>query len=118
MTAKEFKGSYAEYTALKAAEKKRAEDALKAAEFAQKVAKTESGHRSKEERAKETKLRLRIKEIETEIGKLEDEETALGNELSTPEVAANFALLTEKCNRLDAVKKRLDELYAEYETLI
>lgn len=118
MTAKEFKGGYAEYTALKAAEKKRAEDALKAAEFAQKFAKTESGHRSKEERAKETKLRLRIKEIETEIGKLEDEETALGNELSTPEVAANFALLTEKCNRLDAVKKRLDELYAEYETLI
>ena len=118
MTAKEFKGGYAEYTALKAAEKKRAEDALKAAEFAQKFAKTESGHRSKEERAKETKLRLRIKEIETEIGKLEDEETALGNELSTPEVAANFALLSEKCNRLDAVKKRLDELYAEYETLI
>ena len=75
-------------------------------------------YKSKEERKNETKRRIRVKEIETEIEALEEESEALGEALSTPEVATNFALLTEKCNRLEWVKNRLDELYEEYETLL
>ncbi len=75
-------------------------------------------YKSKEERKNEAKRRIRSKELETEIERLEEESEALGEALSTPEVATNFALLTEKCNRLEWVKNRLDELYAEYETLL
>ena len=75
-------------------------------------------YKSKEERKNEAKRRIRSKELETEIERLEEESEALGKALSTPEVATNFALLTEKCNRLEWVKNRLDELYAEYETLL
>ena len=75
-------------------------------------------YKSKEDRKNEAKRRIRVKEIETEIEALEGESEALGEALSTPEVATNFALLTEKCNRLEWVKNRLDELYAEYETLL
>ena len=77
-----------------------------------------ASYKSKEERKNETKRRLRIKELETEIERLEIECDEIGAEISTPEVAGNFALLTEKCTRLDTVKQRLDELYAEYETLL
>ena len=75
-------------------------------------------YKSKEERKNETKRRIRIKELETEIEALEEETDTLGNEISTPEVAANFALLNEKCNRLEEIKNRLDTLYQEYETLL
>ncbi len=75
-------------------------------------------YKSKEERKNEAKRRIRSKELEMEIEALEEESEALGESLSTPEVATNFSLLTEKCNRLEWVKNRLDELYAEYETLL
>ena len=49
---------------------------------------------------------------------LEAEEIQLNADLATPAVTGNFALLTQKCNRLDEIKNLLDALYAEYETLI
>ena len=80
---------------------------------------TKSGYyKSKEERAQDARKRTRIKKIEDEITALEEENDSVNAEISTPEVATNFPLLTEKCNRLDAIKNRLDELYAEYETLL
>ena len=80
---------------------------------------TKSGYyKSKEERAQDARKRTRIKKIEDEITALEEENDSVNAEISTPEVATNFPLLTEKCNRLDAIKTRLDELYAEYETVL
>ncbi len=78
----------------------------------------ESYYRSKEERALEAKRRTRAKKIEEEISALEAESERLNGELSDPAVTANFPLLQEKCNRLEKIKSLLDELYAEYETLI
>lgn len=75
-------------------------------------------YRGKEERAAETKKRLRIKKIEEEISDLEAENAAINDELSTPQVAGNFALLTQKCNRLEEIKRRLDALYEEYESFM
>ena len=75
-------------------------------------------YRTKEERAQDARRRTRIKKIEDEIAALEEEDAQLNSDLSLPEVTANFALLNEKCNRLEEIKNKLDELYAEYETLI
>ena len=59
-----------------------------------------------------------MKRIEKEIGDLETEESEINLSLSDPQVTGNFALLTEKCNRLEEIKNRLDALYNEYETLL
>ena len=114
----EFNGNYEEYTTFKAEEK--AKKTLQKEKEPQKSATATSAqsYRSKEDRAAETKKRLRVKEIENKISALEDEETAINAELATPEVSGNFSLLTEKCNRLESLKAELDSLYEEYETLI
>ena len=108
-----FPGSYQEFR-----EMKTAQPPIPALSSQKKEEKTQAGYRSKQERAKESQKRVRIKQIEEEIGILEAEEAQINDDLSTPEIAGNFALLTEKCNRLEQVKNKLDELYEEYETLI
>ena len=113
----ESKGSYEEYAAFKTAQKNLLEKEI-TTEKRNPAPSVSNSYRSKEERAAETKKRLRIKQIETEIGALEEEETQINQDLATPEVAGNFPLLTEKCNRLEEVKSLLDALYEEYETLI
>ena len=114
--ATEFKGSYDEYMAykstLKATERK--VEPIPAPSISQK----DATYRSKEERAAEAKRRTRIKKIEEEISALEEESETLNADLADPAVTANFTLLTEKCNRLEQIKTLLDNLYAEYETLI
>ena len=110
----EFKGSYEEYNAFKTAQKQ----AILQENKPTVTAKPSGGYRTKEERAADAKRQTRIKQIEKEIGLLEEEDGKINEELSTPEVAENFALLTEKCNRLEEVKNTLDKLYEEYETLI
>ncbi len=114
--ATEFKGSYDEYMAykstLKTTEKKL--ESIPTPSVSQK----EATYRNKEERALEAKRRARVKKIEEEISALEEENETVNNELSDPAVTASFSLLTEKCNRLEEIKTLLDELYAEYETLI
>ena len=114
--ATEFTGNYDEYTAFKRSVKE------KAVEIPSAPVKTsehkENYYRTKEERAQDAKRRTRIKRIEDEISALELEDEELNADLTKPEITANFALLTEKCNRLEEIKNRLDELYAEYETLI
>lgn len=108
-----FAGGYDEYTASKAAQKEAEVSPKDAAPKPR-----ETGYRTKEERAAETKKRLRIKEIETEISALEGEENEINGQLALPEVAGNYALLKEKCERLEEIKRRVDALYAEYETLL
>ena len=122
--ATEFKGSYDEYTAYKMQTKAAQKATEKAIEHATSPTLStnsehkESYYRSKEERAQDAKRRTRIKKIEDEIAALEDEDARLNAELALPEVTANFALLTQKCNRLEEIKTKLDSLYEEYETLI
>ncbi len=120
-TATEFKGSYDEYTNFKNNAKetaKKADNQIPAPSVSVKSEQKETYYRSKEERAADAKRRTRIKKIEEEISALESEDAQLNADLSTPEVTADFALLTQKCNRLEEIKNRLDELYNEYETLI
>ena len=114
--ATEFKGSYDEYMAYKSTMKnvEKTVEPIPAPSISQK----DATYRSKEERAAEAKRRTRIKKIEEEISALEEESETLNADLADPAVTANFTLLTEKCNRLEQIKTLLDNLYAEYETLI
>jgi ATP-binding cassette subfamily F protein 3 len=119
--ATEFTGSYDAYNAFKQKEKETTKNTVQpipAPAVSANPAQKESYYRSKEERAADAKRRTRIKKIEEEIAALETEDAELNDALSTPEVTANFALLTEKCNRLEEIKSKLDALYEEYETLI
>ena len=117
----EFTGSYDDYTAFKMQAKEREKTSVEripTPTLSKNSEQADSYYRSKEERAQEAKRRTRVKKIEEEISALEAEDERINDELSTPEVTANFALLTEKCNRLEEIKTLLDALYAEYETLI
>ncbi len=114
--ATEFKGSYDEYTAFKT---KLNADTVTAKSVRQNPTPAVStSYRTKEERAADAKKRDRVKQIEKEIPLLEEEYDRLAEEISSPDVAKNFPLLQEKCARMDEIKTKLDELYAEYETLI
>lgn len=113
----EFKGTYEEYNACKAAAKEAKETEEKAALPAAPKPK-DGGYRTKEERAAETKKRLRIKQLEEEISALESEESDINAQLALPEIAADYARLSERCKRLEEVKNILDKLYEEYEALI
>lgn len=110
-----FTGTYDEYTAFKNA--KTNVQPIPTPALSTKPD-NKDGYRSKEERAADAKRRTRTKKIEEEISALEAEEIQLNADLATPTVTGNFALLTQKCNRLDEIKNLLDALYAEYETLI
>ncbi len=115
-----FSGSYDEFTAYKTAMKaqQKSVESVPAPIVSEKSEQKESYYRTKEERAAEAKRRARIKKLEEEISRLEEESERLGEALADPAVTANFSLLTEKCNRIEEIKNLLDELYAEYETLI
>ncbi len=112
--ATEFKGSYDEFTELKAAPSERQEKTVER----NPAPVLSSSYRTKEERAADAKKRDRIKKIESLIASLEAEEAAINASLSEPAVTSNFPLLEEKCKRLEELKRQSDELYEEYESLI
>lgn len=66
--------------------------------------------RSKEQRAKDAKRRQRIKELETEIDRLEAEMAVLQEEMSSPEVCTDYQLMHQKCEEFEQLKG----LSAEY----
>ncbi len=112
-----FSGGYDDYTAYKNTAKEPTQR-TPAPTLSEKTEQKSTYYRSKEERAADARKRTRVNQIEKEIAALENEENELNASLSDPTVTANFPLLTEKCNRLEAIKNALDALYNEYETLI
>ncbi len=75
-----------------------------------------SSYRSKDERAAEAKKKARIREIESTLEGLEQEEETLNARLA--EVAADYEKARALYARLEELHAQSDELYAEYETLI
>ena len=115
-----FTGNYDDFAALKNERKLQAETIQRnpAPVVLDKTQQKSTYYRSKEERAADARRRTRIKKIEDEISVLETEEAELNASLADPAVTANFALLNEKCNRLDEIKTLLENLYNEYGTLL
>jgi ATP-binding cassette subfamily F protein 3 len=111
-----FQGTYDDYTAFKATLPSNTPNP--APTVCEKPQPKTTGYRTKEERAQDAKRRERTSAVEKRISALEEEESIINDQISTPEVSTNFALLEEKCKRLEEIKLLLDDLYAEYETLI
>ena len=118
--ATEYPCAYEEYNARKMAAKaaQKAVQPIPAPSLSTNSDKKGSYYRTKEDRAADARRKTRIKKIEEEISALETEDAEINASLSDPAVTANFPLLTEKCNRLEEIKKLLNALYEEYETLI
>ena len=109
----DFRGGYAEFLETRknvspAAEKKEKSGDTRA--------ETQSGYRSKEERAREAQKKARIRAIETRLEALEAEEETLNADLAR--CAADYLAVQKITARLDALHAESDALYAEYETLI
>ena len=73
-----------------------------------------TSYRSKEQRALETKKRVRISELESEIHTVEAIVAELQSALADPEVCADYQLLSEKLEAYETEKKRLSDLTDEW----
>jgi ATP-binding cassette subfamily F protein 3 len=73
-----------------------------------------TAYRSKEQRAVETKKRLRISELESEIRSVEFLIAELQQDMENPDICADYQLLNEKVELYEREKKRLSELSDEW----
>ena len=108
---------YEEFNEIKKAAAAKAQD-VSAEDANRRAAAKTASYRSKAERAEDAKRKQLAKQAEKDISDTETEIAALQEEISRPEVAADYKLLGEKCARLDALNARLEKLYEEYEKLI
>ncbi|MGN1061703.1 MAG: ABC-F family ATP-binding cassette domain-containing protein, partial [Candidatus Scatosoma sp.] len=117
-----YRGGYEAYVSAKREAAKEAakemEEAEKEAYLAAREQKRRSSHQSREERAAEAVRRQKLSEIEKRVEALEEEEKTLTAEISSPEIAQNFAELNKRCLRIEKVHEELDAAYAEYEKYI
>ncbi len=116
-----YNGGFDDYIAVKREKQAAAQaeaDALKQ-EKARQLAEEKSvkAYRSKEQRAADAKKRNRVKELEKEIARLEEEMSVIQAELADPEVCADYKLMQEKCAALEDMKKLCSEYEDEWLTL-
>ena len=84
---------YDEYTGLKKAQNEQKLIAEKNVKTEERAAQSAASYRSKAERAEEAKKKQRLKIIENEIGRAEEEIAALENDIATPAVASDYKVL-------------------------
>lgn len=109
---------YEEFAARKKAAAERAEEAARTEKAEARAKERTASYRSKADRAQEAKKKERLRAVEREIARTEENAAALEKEIALPEIAADYKLLTEKCDALNRAHTLLDELYKEYETLL
>lgn len=78
---------------------------------------TAGNFRSAKQRAEQTNKARKLKELEQRITELEKESDALNGELAKPEIAADYAKLSEVLQQLKAVEQEMEKLTAEWESL-
>lgn len=116
-----YSGGFDDYIAVKR-EKEAAEQLLLDREKQEKAKqaaeeKNVKAYRSKEQRAADAKKRNRVKELENEIARLEDEMSVIQQELTDPEVCADYQLMQEKCEALEDMKRLCSEYEEEWLTI-
>lgn len=116
-----YNGGFDDYIAVKR-EKEAAEQLLLDREKQEKAKqaaeeKNVKAYRSKEQRAADAKKRNRVKELENEIARLEDEMSVIQQELTDPEVCADYQLMQEKCEALEDMKRLCSEYEEEWLTI-
>ncbi len=71
----------------------------------------------KEKASNERKRKTRISKLEIEIEETENIILLLEEEISTPEISANYEKLLEYTNNLNNLKTKLEDMYSEWEAL-
>ncbi|MBQ8514865.1 MAG: ABC-F family ATP-binding cassette domain-containing protein [Ruminococcus sp.] len=70
-------------------------------------------YRSKQQRALEARQRSRKKELENLTDTLQQELDALNEEIASEEVYSDFALMQEKCHRMDEIRQQMEDALEE-----
>jgi len=76
--------------------------------------KAKSSYRSKDERRLQVKLASEIKKAEEAIKQLDDEISEIEIKLATPEISADYELLTQLCGDLEEKKNAHDEVFMNW----
>lgn len=92
-------------------------ESRRAAEQAAFVQSRQKSHRSKEQRALDAKRRERIRTLEREIEQMEALIKQLEGEIADPKIAADYALISEKCSQLDDARNELERKMDEWAEL-
>ncbi len=71
----------------------------------------------KEKASNERKRKTRISKLEVEIEETETKISLLEEEISTPEISANYEKLLEYTNNLNDLRTSLEDMYSEWEQL-
>ena len=71
----------------------------------------------KEKASNERKRKTRISKLEVEIEETENKISLLEEEISTPEISANYERLLEYTNNLNELRTSLEDMYSEWEEL-
>ena len=71
----------------------------------------------KEKASNERKRKTRISRLEVEIEETENKISLLEEEISTPEISANYEKLLEYTNNLNDLRTSLEDMYSEWEEL-
>ena len=71
----------------------------------------------KEKASNERKRKTRISKLEVEIEETENKISLLEEEISTPEISANYEKLLEFTNNLNELRTSLEDMYSEWEEL-
>ena len=114
---KSYNGNYDDYHQQKANEIAQMAEGKNTKSEKQKQNSQKRQYRTKEQRAADVKRKQRIKELETEIELLEKNISQLETDISTPEIAGDYELCTEKCRELEEKKNILDNLLEEWAEL-
>ena len=77
----------------------------------------QSTYRNAKQRAEETNRARKLKELETRITELESEVEQLNGQMATPEIASDYAKLSQVMERLKQVNAELEQTLAEWENL-
>jgi ATP-binding cassette subfamily F protein 3 len=113
-----YSGGYDSYKASKdalAEEKKLEEEEVQKKAYEEQRA---ISYRSKKDRAEEAKLKAKIKAIEADIYANEQKEKELCDKLSDTSYTTDYLKLNTLLKEIEDIRKRTEELYAEYEKLI
>ena len=109
----EYKGNFDRYLELCSQEERADEATVQKVESRQ----SELFHRSKKQRAEAVQRKKRIEALERSIEEADSLIRSLEAEIASPEISANYQLLNEKCEALEAAKNSLSEMMDEWAEL-
>lgn len=119
--AKSYEGNFDAYyetvTAQQQALQAMENEKKQAAEQAAYEQSKQQSHRSKQQRAVDAKRRERIRRLETDIEQTEALISQIEKEIADPKIAADYALISEKCSLLDEARTGLEQKMDEWAEL-